>query len=34
MYRFDSPYARSLLMYAVVFAVVVLGVAIVISYIP
>ena len=31
---FDSPYARGLLRYAVMFAVVVLGVAIVISYIP
>ena len=31
---FDSPYARRLLRYAVMFAVVVLGVAIMISYIP
>ena len=31
---FDSPYARSLLRYAVVFGVLALGVAIMISYIP
>ena len=31
---FDSPYARSLLICAVMFSVLVLGVAIVISYIP